>query len=121
MAKPVTRASTPKFYVYHVDAGIIVLSGVSKTAAREFARTDRIVVRVPVYGPGGATPPLKVHILNRAGNAMSELPVAPSAKPGEQQIELGVAALPPGAYVLEITTGDQDGDAQELVGFRIAG
>src|SRR5207237_10623942 len=69
------------------------------TASREFSRTDRLVVRVPVYGPGGTTPPLKVHILNRAGSAMSELPVAPSAKPGEQQVELGVAALPPGEHV----------------------
>src|SRR3954463_8327866 len=91
------------------------------TASREFSRTDRLVVRVPVYGPGGTTPPLKVHILNRAGSAMSELPVAPSAKPGEQQVELGVAALPPGEYVLEIKIGDQDGDAKELVGFRITG
>jgi VWFA-related protein len=91
------------------------------TASREFSRTDRLVVRVPVYGPGGTTPPLKVHILNRAGNAMNELPVAPSAKPGVQQIELSVAALPPGEYVLEIKTGDQDGDAKELVGFRITG
>src|SRR4051812_377223 len=91
------------------------------TASREFTRTDRLVVRVPVYGPPGATPPLKVHILNRAGNAMSELPVAPSAKPGEQQVELGVAALPPGEYVLEIKIGDQDSDAKELVGFRITG
>ena len=91
------------------------------TASREFSRTDRLVVRVPVYGPGGTTPLLKVHILNRAGNAMNELPVAPSARPGEQQIELSVSALPPGEYVLEIKTGDQDGDAKELVGFRITG
>jgi VWFA-related protein len=91
------------------------------TASREFSRTDRLVVRVPVYGPGGTTPPLKVHILNRAGSAMNELPVAPSARPGEQQIELSVSALPPGEYVLEIKTGDQDGDAKELVGFRITG
>jgi len=91
------------------------------TPAREFNRTDRIVVRVPVYGPGGTAPPLKVHILNRGGTPMNELPVTPSARPGEQQIELGVAALPPGEYVLEIKTGDQDGDAKELVGFRITG
>jgi VWFA-related protein len=91
------------------------------TASREFSRTDRLVVRVPVYGPGGTTPPLKVHILNRGGTAMSEVPVTPSTKPGEQQIDLSVSALPPGEYVLEIKTGDQDGDAKELVGFRVTG
>jgi VWFA-related protein len=91
------------------------------TASREFSRTDRLVVRVPAYGPGGTMPPLKVHILNRAGSAMSELPAAAAPKPGEQQIDLAVAALPPGEYVLEIKAGDQDGAAKELVGFRITG
>lgn len=32
-----TRKSTPKYYVYHLEAGIIVLSGVSKTEATKFA------------------------------------------------------------------------------------
>jgi VWFA-related protein len=89
------------------------------TAAREFSRTDRIVVRVPTYGATGAASGLKVHILNRAGTAMSELQSVAAPKPGEQQIDLAIAALPPGEYVLEIKTGDQDGDAKELVGFRI--
>jgi VWFA-related protein len=91
------------------------------TAAREFSRTDRLVVRVPVYGPGGTTPALKVHILNRSGTPMNELTAAAAPRPGEQQIDLAVAALPPGEYVLEIKAGDQDGDAKELVGFRITG
>lgn len=36
MAK--TRKSTAKYYVYHIEAGFIVLSGVSKTEALAFAR-----------------------------------------------------------------------------------
>jgi VWFA-related protein len=89
------------------------------TAAREFLRSDRLVVRVPVYGPGGTTPELSVHLLNRAGQAMNQFTPTPSPRPGEQQIDLPVAQLPVGEYVLEIkTTGD--GPA-ELVGFRIAG
>jgi len=91
------------------------------TATREFSRTDRVIVRVPTYGTGGAAAALKVHILNRAGSAMNELPAAPAPKPGEQQIELAIAALPPGEYALENKAGDGDGDAKELVGFRITG
>jgi len=91
------------------------------TASREFSRTDRLIVRVPTFGPGGTTPALKVHILNRAGAPMNELTAGPGPRPGEQQIDLAVAALPPGEYVLEIKAGDQDGDAKELVGFRITG
>ena len=90
------------------------------TPAREFSRMERLLVRVPVYGPAGA-PAVKAHILNRSGNAMAELPVSASSKPDVQQIELPLATLAPGEYVLEIKAGDQDGDAKELVGFRVTG
>jgi hypothetical protein len=51
---------------------------------------------------------------------MNELKAEPAPKAGEQQIDLPLAGLPPGEYVLEIKAGDQ-GDATELVGFRVAG
>ena len=38
-----------------------------------------------------------------------------------QQIELPLAALAPGEYVLEIKAGGDGGDAKELVGFRVTG
>ena len=88
-------------------------------AVREFSRTDRLLIRVPAYGPGGTTPMLSVHLLNRAGSAMSELPAAPSPSAGAQQFELPLAALAPGEYVIEIKVAD--GEAQELIGFRVTG
>jgi VWFA-related protein len=90
-------------------------------AAREFTRTDRLLIRVPAYGPGATAPALSVHILNRAGQPMSELTAAPAAKPGEQQIELPVAGLAPGEYIVEIKAGGDSGEAKELVGFRVVG
>jgi hypothetical protein len=62
-----------------------------------------------------------VHLLNRTGAAMNELKAEPSPKAGEQQIDLALAALPPGEYVVEIKTGDKDGEASELLGFRVTG
>jgi len=92
------------------------------SAGREFNRIEHLLVRVPTYGPGGTTPALRVHLLNRAGTAMNnELKAEPAPRTGEQQIDLSLAALPPGEYVLEIKAGDQDGDATELVGFRVTG
>jgi hypothetical protein len=91
------------------------------TATREFTRTDRLVVRVPTYGPGGTAPTLSVHLLNRSGQAMSELKPTPSPRNGEQQIDLPIAQLPVGEYVLEIKATGDSGDATELVGFRVAG
>jgi len=89
-------------------------------AAREFNRTDRIAVRVPVYGPGGATPALSVHLLNRGGQAMIELPAGESPRPGERQIEVPLSNLAAGEYVLEIKTAGE-GSVTALVGFRITG
>src|SRR5580765_3018333 len=91
------------------------------TAGREFNRIEHLLVRVPTYGPGGTTPELRVHLLNRAGAAMNELKAEPSPKAGEQQVDLALAALPPGEYVVEIKTGDKDGEASELLGFRVTG
>ena len=90
------------------------------SAAREFSRTERLLVRVPAYGPAGV-PALKVHILNRAGNAVTELPTTPSPTPNVLQIEMPLATLAPGEYVLEIKAGDQDSDPKELLGFRVTG
>src|SRR5262245_62570082 len=73
------------------------------TAAREFSRTDRLLVRVPTYGPGDKAPNLSVHLLNRAGQAMVELTAAPlTAAPSQMQFELPLTSLPPGEYVIEI-------------------
>ena len=91
------------------------------TAGREFSRVEHLLVRVPAYGPGGTAPALSVHLLNRAGAAMNELTAEPSSTPSQQQIDLPLSSLPPGEYVLEIKASGQDGDASQLVGFRITG
>jgi len=112
----VLRARTAReFQQLRADADAI------PAATREFNRIERLLIRVPTYGPGGTMPTLSVHLLNRAGSAMNELHAEPSPKAGEQQIDLSLAALPPGEYVVEIKVGDKDGDATELVGFRVTG
>jgi len=88
-------------------------------ATREFSRTDRIVIRVPTYGPAGTKPSLSVHLLNRAGQSMSEIPATASPRDDEQQIDVPLSALAPGEYLVEIKATSASGDAQELVGFRV--
>jgi VWFA-related protein len=90
-------------------------------AGREFGRTDRLFVRIAAYGPGGTTPAISAHILNRSGQPMNELPVAPSTKAGLQQVDIPLAGLAPGEYVLEIKATGEGGEAKELVGFRVTG
>jgi VWFA-related protein len=89
------------------------------TAIREFIRSDRVVLRVPAYGPGGTAPKLSVHILNRGGQTMNELTAVPAPRGGEQQIEVPIAGLAVGEYVIEIKATGDGGEATELVGFRV--
>ncbi|MGH9139552.1 MAG: VWA domain-containing protein [Vicinamibacterales bacterium] len=112
----VLRARTAReFQQLRADGDAVPIAG------REFSRIEHLLVRVPTYGPGGTTPALSVHLLNRAGAPMNELKAEPAPKPGDQQIDLPLAGLPPGEYVLEIKAGDQGGDATELVAFRVTG
>jgi VWFA-related protein len=85
---------------------------------REFSRTDRVFVRVPAYGAGG--PSVSVHLLNRTGQQMSEVPVTASTAPAtDSMFDVPLAGLAPGEYVLEIKATGEGGEAKELVGFRV--
>jgi VWFA-related protein len=83
------------------------------TAAREFSRSDRVFVRVPIYGQN---PTVTAKLLNRAGDAMSEL-AASGAGAATRDFDLALNSLPPGEYIVEISTGA----SKELVGFRVLG
>jgi hypothetical protein len=78
-----------------------------------------VLIRVPAYGPATTSPTLSVHLLNRAGQPMSEIPVTASPVGVEQQVDLPLSALAPGEYVVEIKATAASGEAQELVAFRV--
>ena len=57
--------------------------------AREFSRTERVLLRVSAYAPGDATATVKARLLSRAGQAMSDLAITRRAGvTGPAQIEL---------------------------------
>lgn len=93
------------------------------TAAREFTRAERVFVRVPLVATGGAAPTVTAKLLNRTGQAVADLPVAPSAAANGdvRDIDLSLAPLAPGEYIVEITVAGAASPAKELVGFRITG
>jgi hypothetical protein len=87
---------------------------------REFSRTDRVFMRVAAYGAGA--PALSVHMLNRAGQSMSELPVTPPASPGaDAVVDVPLAGVAPGDYIIEVKATGEGGQAKELIGFRVTG
>jgi hypothetical protein len=85
---------------------------------REFSRTDRLFMRVAAYGAGA--PALSVHMLSRAGQAMSELTVTPpAAAGGDAVVDVPIAGLAPGEYIIEVKATGEGGEAKELLGFRV--
>jgi VWFA-related protein len=87
---------------------------------REFSRTDRVFMRVAAYGAGAPT--LSVHMLNRAGQSMSELPITSPASPGvDAMVDVPLAGVAPGDYIIEVKATGEGGEAKELIGFRVTG
>jgi hypothetical protein len=91
------------------------------TAAREFSRAERVFVRVITYGSTVA-PSVTAKLLNRTGQAIADLPVAPAAAaPGAHDVDLALASLAPGEYLVELTLGGGGDPVKQLVGFRVTG
>jgi hypothetical protein len=89
-------------------------------ASREFSRTERLVLRVPVYVPDGAQAQVSARLLGRSGQALSSLPVkAIDSDQSRWQIEAPLAAFAPGEYFIEIAATSPAGDVKELLSFRV--
>ena len=84
-------------------------------ASREFSRTERLLIRFDVYG--SATP--TAVLMNRNGQKMSDLTVAPATAGGTHQIDLGLNAIAAGEYLIEITAKGGVSESKELVAIRV--
>jgi VWFA-related protein len=88
--------------------------------SRDFRRTERLLIRFEAYGPGGAGPQVTARLLNRQGDGMTDVPVQGPPAAGEPHvIDLPLAGLPPGEYLLEIAARGAEDEAKELVAFRV--
>jgi VWFA-related protein len=92
-------------------------------ASRVFSRTERLLIRVPAYGPGTGAPLVTARLLNRRGIPMRSLQVVDAPlPPGMIQFDLPLASLAPDEYRVELAaanpTGPRD-EAKEMVAFRV--
>jgi VWFA-related protein len=85
---------------------------------REFSRSERVLLRVEAYAPGGVTPVVTARLLNRGGTAMADLPVQQPAT-GTFEIDLPLGAFAAGEYLIELNAKTPGGTAQEIVAFRV--
>jgi VWFA-related protein len=90
--------------------------------AREFSRTERLVIRVPAYAPGSQDPRVTARLLNRAGQLMREIePVPGLPASGVTQFDLPLASFAPGDYFLVVTATGAAGAAEQRVSLKITG
>jgi VWFA-related protein len=85
---------------------------------RDFARTDRLLIRFDAFGVGGEPGAPSAAILSRAGRRMFDVQVVTSTTPGaSHQIDLTLGSLPTGEYLLEIAAAPAG--PRQLAAFRI--
>jgi hypothetical protein len=91
------------------------------TALREFRRSDRLLIRFFANVPGGAaSADVGTRLLNRVGQKMVDLTAAAPAEPSQPyQIDLPLAGLSPGEYVIEIRAKGVSGESTELVAIKV--
>jgi len=85
---------------------------------RTFRRTDRLLLRVGAQSSSG-TPALTARMLNRDGAEMSALPVTDAGFGNVSHIDVPLAALPMGDFLIEVTAEDGAEQASTLVAIRV--
>jgi VWFA-related protein len=115
--------SEPAIFRARTQRDLVALAGdpqAMPTTAREFSRTERLLIRVAAYAPGGSVSAPAAQLLNRDGKKMSDLVVKPFAPGGEgmYQTELPLAGLPAGEFIIQLTMGE-GGEQKRLVGLRV--
>jgi VWFA-related protein len=86
-------------------------------AGREFSRTDRLFVRFAVYGASASDAEVSARLMNKAGAALLELPVA--KVPGSYQIDLPLASIARGDYMVAVAAAHGEHRARALVPVRV--
>jgi VWFA-related protein len=120
------RLATPRVFVVRTAREYQALKAEAAplpTALREFRRTDRMLVRFNASGKPTGPLALTARLLNKQGQKMSDLPVAPPpTEPEGRQVDLPLSSLPAGEYLLEVSaTAEGENPATELVAFRVTG
>lgn len=124
--EPRPRLTTPRVYVARTPRELQAIkadAAAQPTATREFRRTERLFLRLDGVAPGGqGTLSYVARLLNRQGDKMSDLPVATAADGSGATLDLPLAGLPAGEFLIEVAATGADGDAAtELVAFRMVG
>jgi VWFA-related protein len=120
---PQVTMSTPRLYRARTLPELRTITSdpnAVPAAGRDFARSDRVLIRFSAYGPGTERPEATAILLNRGGSKMSDVPVTVSAVAGTtHEITLALNAMPAGEYLVEVTAKGPSGETKTLIPFRV--
>jgi VWFA-related protein len=88
------------------------------TSSREFSRSERLLIRVPAYAPAEG-PVVAAWLVSKPGAAMRSLPVTEGPSPTIYQIDLPLAGLASGSYVVQLVAKSAAGEAKDELAFRV--
>jgi len=108
----VLRARTAKEFRAIESAQAVPVS------AREFSRTERLLIRFRATGPSGEAPAVSARLLSKMGQAMRDLAVTTDSA-SAHLIDLPLAGLAAGEYIVEVTAKSAAGESAERVTFRV--
>jgi VWFA-related protein len=111
-----SAASAREFRDISANANAAPLPG------REFRRTERLLLRVPTFEPGGNAVQVSAKLVNRIGVVVADLAAMPDeAGRTLTQFDLPLSRFAPGEYSIEVAAKSDAGMARELIRFRITG
>jgi len=90
--------------------------------AREFRRTERLIIRVAAVDESGQPTHVTGTLLNRLRQPMHTLTAMDDEiAPAITQFDLPLSSLPPGDYSVRLTSTGQTGSTAEYVTFKVVG
>jgi VWFA-related protein len=122
LTAPQAALSTPRVFPARTARDFQALAAdapATPVATREFSRTERLLIRFDAYGAGTERPTVTATLLNRSGQKIADLTVAPATAGGTHQIDFGLNTIPAGEYLVEITAKAGSGEAKELFAVRV--
>jgi VWFA-related protein len=111
---------TPRFYRPRTPREFQTLTADAEAipvVTRDFARTDRLLIRIDAYAPGDDARSPSAAILSRTGRKMFDVPVMPATAGASHQIDLTLSPLPPGEYLLEVVAAPTG--PRQFAAFRV--
>ena len=88
-------------------------------AGREFVRTDRLFVRFALHGAGAADALVSAQLTGKAGAALLTLPVAKAPGAAGYQIDLPLASIARGDYLIAIAAASGEEHTRALIPLRV--